>query len=389
MQHDVDGSCCRISNAFLWKLPVSLLLVLHACQRSVSFVLRPPTMGFTNGPPVERSETTLFSNAPRRFSPLHASTSSDARDQITQHLMDWFQGDFDNYYQVVEDRQHNMQPREGGGHEHFHCTLVPLTKSSRLAAFYFDANPYRIFRFRHYQLIYGNECNDSNSSSRSGDVVEMQLSTLHPDLEQLLRAHSTDPLCWPRLFEEFQPPNDDHEAKMELLPRCEVAWSLERDPMQHAYTLDIPEGDLVGEEQSSLHAVMVYGEAIVNSTIVPGMAIRILDQLSLYPNVFYINDRGFDPLTGAYIYGNQRGVPYRLTRVSHIISSHRNDPNEATFTNVGPLQRQVENADLAWTMGPEWRTEEEYQAKMEAIGGVSAGINKNSYKVKMTKEMSE
>jgi hypothetical protein len=52
------------------------------------------------------------------------------QSSIWKGLSDWFQGDFDNYAQVVEDRKQKLEPREGGGHEHFHCTLVPVTEST-------------------------------------------------------------------------------------------------------------------------------------------------------------------------------------------------------------------------------------------------------------------
>ena len=94
-----------------------------------------------------------------------SSPSSDEHDnnkngaaclQLMTPLLDWFQGDFDNYRQVVEDRRQNRLPREGGGHEHIHCTLVPVTRDSRLAAFYFDGAPTAIFRFRYYRLVPAN-----------------------------------------------------------------------------------------------------------------------------------------------------------------------------------------------------------------------------------------
>ena len=40
-------------------------------------------------------------------------------------------------------------------------------------------------------------------------------------------------------------------------------------------------------------------------------------------------------------------------------------------------EREVVNSDLQWTMGPKWRTEEEYQAKLEVLGGgVSSVLNR-------------
>jgi hypothetical protein len=312
---------------------------------------------------------------PLRHSLTSHSAGMGLQDDISQGLMEWFQGDFDNYPQVVDDRMQNLEPREGGGHEHFHCTLVPVSGSSRLAAFFFDGNPDRIFRFRYYQFVY----DESMVVEKSTQSIEMQLYTLHPHLEKLLRTHSSDPVSWPGLFNDFEP-NDPTENKLNLLPKCEIVWSREKDTVQHAYAIDIPDESTGVGIKGSLHAVMVHGEAIVNSTIVPGMAIRILDQLSLYSDVFYINDRGFDPVTGAFIYGNQRGVPYRLERVSHFL------PHVSTTINKLPppqLKQEVSNTDLAWTLGPQWRTEEEYIQKIQLIGGHSSGINKKRYQSPM------
>ena len=198
----------------------------------------------------------------------------------------------------------------------------------------------------------------------------MMLNTLHPELEKVLKSEASNPLSWPSIFESFEPTKES-EAKVTRLKNCEISWSFQIDPVQHSYLADTPEKD--EEEESKFpHAIMVHGPTIVNSTIIPGMQIRIVDQLSLYPDVFYINDRGFDPTTGAFIYGNQREVPYRLERVS-TISSNTSSEDEG-------LQRIVTNSDLEWTMGPEFRSVEEYEVKLESIGGPSVGMNRNSFK---------
>lgn len=261
---------------------------------------------------------------------------------IWNHLIDNFQGDFDNYYQVVEDRAQDKLPNEGGGHENFHCTLVPLSKTSRLAAFYFDGNPQRIFRFRYYEL----------SPLPDSDTIEMKLYTLHPELEGILRSHSDEPMKWPLLYDDF---DVKEEVKTSYLHNCEIVWSLQMDPVEHSYAASV-------DDNNGIHAVMVHGEAIVDSTMVPGMKIRILDQLSLYQNTFYINDRGLDPESGDFIYGNQLGVPYRLDRVSHISDG----------------EREAVNEDLRWTMGEQWRSKDDYDLKMNAIGGPSSRMNKPS-----------
>ena len=43
--------------------------------------------------------------------------ADDSKNLLWNRLMEHFQGDFDNYNQVLEDRAQDLLPREGGGHE--------------------------------------------------------------------------------------------------------------------------------------------------------------------------------------------------------------------------------------------------------------------------------
>jgi hypothetical protein len=318
---------------------------------------------------VEGSSIDSIDGDTEQNSPNEGTLQHQPQSSIWEGLSDWFQGDFDNYAQVVEDRKQNLEPREGGGHEHFHCTLVPVTESTRLAAFFFDGNPDRIFRFRYYEII---------PPAAKGEAVEMMLNTLHPDLEKLLKSQASNPLLWPSMFENFQPA-DENESKVNRLTKCEITWSFETDPIQHSYLTDIPEDDETYSSKS-LHAVMVHGPTVVNSTMIPGMQIRIIDQLSLFQNTFYINDRGFDPITGSFIYGNQREVPYRLERVSSIYSTSTSTSTPPSSSKDGGLQRIITNSDLEWTMGSDFRSTEQYKHKVELVGGLSVGMNKPNFK---------
>jgi len=308
-----------------------------------------------------RQNTALYGEVNANRGLAHQNSDSSQNNAIYIHLLKHFQGDFDNYRQVVIDREENLTPREGGGHENFHCTLIPLSKTSRLAAFYFDGNPERIFRFRYYELLSPTSRDKENSEDEEA-CIEMKLYTLHPDLERELRCCSDEPLRWPGIFDSFEVENESNKIK--YLPNCEIRWSVDMDPLEHAYALDHKESKQNKQEQDSIHAVMVHGEAIVDSTIIPGVKIRILDQLSLYEDTFYINDRGLDPESGAFIYGNQRGVPYRLNRVTRFVQNEEDQ-----------LERQVVDDDLKWTIGKSWRSSEEYDSKIEAIGGFSAAMS--------------
>jgi CpeT/CpcT family (DUF1001) len=292
---------------------------------------------------------------------------------LLETLLDWFQGDFDNYRQVVSDRQEGFLPREFGGHEHIHCCLIPVTPSTRLAAFYFDGIPNAIFRFRFYRL-----------EQHSPDAVDTILYTLSKELELKLRACS-DAMQWPVLFREyisertaFMEAYDGigdeckwveaaiQQACVTLLPNCEVRWSFQRDAIQHAYV----DSDA---EKGGIHAVMVHGEALVDSQMIPGQKILIRDQLSLWKHQLWIHDRGLDPVTGAFIYGNQKGIPYRMQRVTHIVGPDNDSLVERSLdTPPARMQRrQVTDPDLAWTLGNDYRTAVEYETNMQVIGGSS------------------
>ena len=195
-----------------------VLLLLAPPQAAHAFLASPP-------PHVPKARRR------HRASALHSSSTSTGTSPSLSFLDDLsarFQGDFDNYEQDLADRTGHdppRTPREGGGHEHIHCTLVPIndnndddydndmsTSSSalslirpyvrddvravRLAAFYFDGLPERIFRFRLYALWDApSTADDSDDDSDSDDDrVGMTLYSLNPEVEGRLRGLAGRPL---------------------------------------------------------------------------------------------------------------------------------------------------------------------------------------------------
>jgi hypothetical protein len=314
-----------------------------------------------------------------------AATTTTTKTNLLETLLLWFQGDFDNYRQVVIDRQNGLLPREYGGHEHIHCSLIPVSYQSRLAAFYFDGIPNAIFRFRFYNL--------QSSFYNHQPTVDTILYTLSNDLERKLRT-CTDPMMWPEIFKNhvievsgvtIEQKGDDQldivqlaiQSKcVTLLPNCDVRWSWERDAIQHSYVFEVE--NLQNNDSSDnnttkcgIHAVMVHGEALVDSQMIPGQKILIKDQLSLWEDQLWIHDRGFHPDTGAYIYGNQNEIPYRMQRVSYI--KQYNDTSSRN-NNIDKSRRNeivVSDPEIAWTLGNNYRTQVEYDTNMERIGGSS------------------
>ena len=221
----------------------------------------------------------------------------------------------------------------------------------------------------------------------------MTLYSLSPEVEGMLRGLSGRPLEWvPALLRYLQSASSSSSSDVGTdstsqpfleLHGCDVEWRPDPDPERHAYAYGKAQASSSRKLQpdEAHHAVMVNGEATIPSLMNPGSMIRVVDELSLWKDDFWINDRGFDPDTGDFVYGNQRGVPYKMRRVSSLIQSlvlKEEDGDDGASESPLNLQRRIDNEALAWTLGDAYRTSEEYNAAMEAIGGVSAQMNAHS-----------
>jgi hypothetical protein len=63
-----------------------------------------------------------------------------------------------------------------------------------------------------------------------------------------------------------------------------------------------------------------------------------------------------------FVYGNRRGIPYKLERVSSITSAINETKKETLL-----LQRKISNKELAWTMGEDYREQAVYEDKLHAL----------------------
>ncbi len=341
---------------------------------------------------------------------IHDSTSSTSSNTSYQknnqdhhdesfltNLLSRFQGDFDNYKQVYQDRQNGMLPKKGGGHEHFHVTLLPLNtnilpmelfetgskdsnmsdddgnsdshqtkrKGAVLASYYFNGIPSKIFRLRLYTLI-------------ENDIgVDMKLYTLNPKLEGLLRQNSgkgsSSLTSWIELIQNHSHQCDDegkHDTDLNNfcteLKRCDILWTKLPDPIRHSYfdgnTQNGNEENRRVQEvdpSNAFHAIMVndhdIGGVLLDSQMIPGLELRIQDELSLWEDELWVNDRGHNAETGAMVYGNYLGVPYKMKRVASLQAKDNG------------FCREIVDPSLGWTLGSQYRTEEEYELKMKDV----------------------
>ena len=230
------------------------------------------------------------------------SSRSDPTSTLENFLLTRFVGDFDNFNQVRADQAAGMGPQKGGGHEHIHCCVRKVSlrqNNALLALYYFDGSPSKLFRARCYTL------HPPIKGERYDECAVMKLWRLPATVaaaamnsaEQGAEAASASAQA------ELQRVGLDSCTE---LCGCEVYWRFD------------PEDPGLPQNRRML-AHMEGGGCSVESENSPGTFIRVEDELILEPEErgggLLINDRGFDPLSGAIIYGNHRGVPYEMDRV--------------------------------------------------------------------------
>ena len=395
-----------------------------AISKSISLLHRYPSRKYhlhgTNHESILESTSGTFDTNPPHQQQQDQNNNELPNNTFLAKLLSRFQGDFDNYEQVYQDRQNGMTPKEGGGHEHFHVTLLPLdirllpnqflmnqdheeedqqkrkVEGAVLASYYFNGIPSKIFRLRLYTFTTTGSNNDDVNDD-DACKVEMKLYTLNPKLEGQLRQSSDDLLSsWMKLIQQYiineQKDHDDNNDGLSSfcteLKRCDILWTKQPDPIRHSYfTTTIPSNttittnEIIEKEKvdpsNAFHAIMMndhdIGGVLLESQMIPGLQLRIQDELSLWENELWVNDRGHNDETGDMVYGNYLGIPYKMKRVSSLLVDSQNndecDENDASSSTIR-FSRKILDSKLSWTLGDEFRTKEEYMSKMKDIGVV-------------------
>ena len=211
--------------------------------------------------------------------------------RLLDSFLEQFHGHFDNYAQFVANDAAGLTPRLGGGHEHIHCALrqVPVLGSEAsyvLATYYFNGQPGAVFRERLYAF------DAVADDEQFGACVRMSIYKLREPVAAQLRA----------------------AGGLSGYSADDVVFTAERD---------------VAEEQRVQGADVFWrwcgerfeGEMRTESiTIVserdPDLEIVVRDDVALWTDALWVNDRGHDAVTGEYVYGNIHSVPYKMQRVS-------------------------------------------------------------------------
>lgn len=214
---------------------------------------------------------------------LHQPTT--LAQPLLDHFLQDFQGHYDNHAQVASETEAGIAPREGGGHEHIHCHLRKVTIGDApgqhvLASYYFNGQPAAVFRERLYAV------DALAGDPQFGACVRMRIYKLcEPATAQLRAGSSVDDITWTAssaLGDEL------HVTGADVFWR----WCGERF-----------EGEMRTE------SVEIVSER-------SGERIKVRDDVALWADALWVNDRGCNAETGEYIYGNIHDIPYKMQRVS-------------------------------------------------------------------------
>lgn len=196
-------------------------------------------------------------------------------------------GEYNNYEQFSSDCTDGRENNCGDGHEFVSATFMQLPGSPNIlvAKYYYGTNKSDVFRFRYYEF-YEHESNHAW-------MRILPFSCFIPQ-SIFMRIYRPSRLCEARLKancynEKVLPTISDFE----LLKGCVIAWK--------KTSRGFWKGKLVG------------GLCEVASQQNPGVILLVNDELKLWKDELWINDRVFTQ-SGELLIGNKDGIPYKLKR---------------------------------------------------------------------------
>lgn len=214
-----------------------------------------------------------------------APTAAGERSAYRQlsSFLGMFRGEFDNHVQHAFETARGLTPREGGGHEHIHCSLKEVLVAGAagnhvLATYYFDGRPNAVFRQRLYRI------DALPRDEQFGSCVRMQIYRLRPEAGAALAAAGGEVgrVAWGAA-----------DVAPELhLPSADVFWR---------WCGERFEGEM------RMHSITLASER-------DGSPLVVRDDVALWQDALWVNDRGSTP-EGAYVYGHIGDVPYKMSRV--------------------------------------------------------------------------
>lgn len=214
------------------------------------------------------------------------------RSEQLQQFLDWFRGDFDNCFQVVEDRAAGLGWR---AHEHVHCRLTPIADDEHpalagagggavvFAKYYYNGRPDIVYRQRMYRVV--------DKDDGSGDL-EMQIYKMKFIHGLRVTRANLD-------FSTLDLGQLEDTQLYEFLPGSEVYWKFES-------------GEYAGTQlvENGKHFTSYMREGGWMSP----EGLRIEDDLVLTKEDLWVAEKVYSK-DGTMVAGNRDGIPHKMQRV--------------------------------------------------------------------------
>lgn len=203
----------------------------------------------------------------------YPSFAAEKLNEEMRLMMSWFEGRFDNFQQVSEEKESKAQYP----HEHIHSifarvNLPNLGENVFYVKQYMDGDASKVYRQRLYIF----------APNKKEKAVELKIYTF-PDEKAVVDAHLSPEKL-----------NGLTLGTLKATPGCEVYWRLNEAGDKFLGTM-------------KPNACRVESKRL-NKTII------ISDDLFLTKNEIWINDQARDE-AGNYVFGNKSGVHHKLKKV--------------------------------------------------------------------------
>lgn len=242
-----------------------------------------PSPAFLTPAPALRPHATAplrhITRAPSR--PRFACTLAPVAQR--QRLLTWFRGDFDNYFQVANDRALGVRP-----HEHMHVRLQPLDHADlappdhcvMYATYYYNGKPDVIYRRRLYSFV------------EKDDAIEMRLY-------KMTFLHGLRVAAGHANLGKMEMGSLDDRSLYEHLDGSQIVWRYFDGPH---------DGSEFVENGAHFVGTMRDGGFTGQDSM------RYEDELVLTKEDLWVAEKVFNP-EGVMIGGNREGIPHKMRRV--------------------------------------------------------------------------
>lgn len=229
-------------------------------------------------------------------------TTPRSAQPLLEGFLKHFDGHFDNHEQVATNEEAGLTPRHGGGHEHIHCVVRPVTvlgadagSAHAIATYYFNGDPSSVFRERLYTFEM------LQADKQFGACVRMSIYKLRDSVSARVLA-------------------DGDVEDIGLSAACDLSDELH-----------VPEADVFWRWAGERFEGHMRTEGITIVSERSGREIIVRDDVQLWADALWVNDRGHDAETGDYVYGNVHGIPYKMSRVpaDHWSATGRPAPSDS------------------------------------------------------------